>query len=89
MENNSFIPILLCVIGALWALLLAIGGYCLKRISDKLDGLIVHREGCLTSFADRKRNSEDHAEFFRRTDEHERRLTKLECQTKGSSGGKV
>lgn len=80
MESSSFITILLSIIGALWGLLLVVGGYCLKRISDKLDGLIVHRESCLTAFADRKRNSEDHAEFFRRTEEHERRLTKLECQ---------
>lgn len=80
MENDFFITLLLSIIGALWALLLGVGGYCLKRISDKLDGLIVHREGCLTAFADRKRNGEDHAEFYRRTDDHERRLTKLECQ---------
>lgn len=31
------------------------------------------------AFADRDGNSRDHREFFRRTDDHENRLTRLEA----------
>ena len=80
MDNGHFITVLLGVIFGLWVLLLGVGGYCLKRISDKLDDLVVHREGCIMAFADRDGNSRDHREFFRRTDDHERRLTRLEAE---------
>lgn len=80
MGENHFIVILLSVIAALWAILLGVGGYCLKRISGKLDDLIVHRMDCITSFADAKKNAADHAAFYARTDDHEKRLTKLECE---------
>lgn len=32
------------------------------------------------AFADRDGNSRDHREFFRRIDDHERRLTRLEAE---------
>lgn len=86
MEHSHFITILVSVIGALWIILLAVGGYCLKRISDKIDELIVHRHACLTTFADRNRNREDHVEFFRRTDDHESRIGRLEIRV-GMNGG--
>lgn len=60
--------------------LLLVGGYCLKRISDKIDALIVHRQKCLRDFADRNGNKEDHAELFRRTDNHESRIARLEAR---------
>ena len=79
MNDSHFINVLLGVIAGLWVLLLGVGGYCLKRISDKLDDLVVHREGCIMAFADRDGTSRDHREFFRRTDDHENRLTRLEA----------
>ena len=57
MDNGHFITVLLGVIFGLWVLLLGVGSYCLKRISDKLDDLVVHREGCIMAFADRDGNS--------------------------------
>ena len=80
MDNGHFITVLLGVIFGLWVLLLGVGGYCLKRISDKLDDLAVHREGCIMAFANRDGSARDHREFFRRTDDHERRLTRLEAE---------
>lgn len=79
MDNGHFITVLLGVIARLWVLLLGVGGYCLKRISDKLDDLVVHREGCIMAFANRDGNASDHREFFRRTDDHGIRLTRLEA----------
>lgn len=70
--------VLVGVISGLWVLVVAIGGYAFKRIHEKLDGLVVHQTGCLRAFADKKSNAEDHREFYRRTDDHERRLIQLE-----------
>jgi len=72
--------VLLGVISALWLVVVGMGGYAFKRIHEKLDGLVVHQTGCIRAFADRKGNAEDHREFFRRTDDHERRLTRLEAE---------
>lgn len=80
MDNGYFITLLLGVVAGLWGLLLGVGGYCFKRISDELDALVVQREGCIMAFADRDGNSRDHREFYRRTDDHERRLTRLEAE---------
>ena len=44
MDNGHFITVLLGVIFGLWVLLLGVGSYCLKRISDKLDDLVVVRD---------------------------------------------
>ena len=66
------------VISALWLIVVGIGGYAFKRIHEKLDMLVVHQTGCIRTFADKKSNAEDHREFFRRTDDHERRLIRLE-----------
>lgn len=79
MDNGHFITVLLGVIFGLWVLLLGVGGYCLKRFSDKLDDLVVHRESCIMAFANRDGNASDHREFYRRTDDHENRLTRLEA----------
>ena len=80
MDNGHFITVLLGVIFGLWGLLLGVGGYFFKRINDRLDVLMAQREGCIMAFADRGGNSRDHREFFRRTDDHERRLTLLEAE---------
>lgn len=74
--------VLMGVISGLWVLVVAIGGYAFRRIHDKLDDLVVHQTGCIRSFADKKSNAEDHREFFRRTDDHERRLIQLEAAQK-------
>lgn len=78
-------PYFVGLLGVLWFIVVGFGAYWLKRMSDKLDALTVHKEGCLRSFADKNSNASDHAEFFRRTNDHERRLTRLECQ-RGISG---
>ena len=80
MDNGHFITVLLGVIFGLWGVLLGVGGYFFKRINDRLDVLMAQREGCIMAFADRAGNSRDHREFFRRTDDHERRLTRLETE---------
>lgn len=74
--------VLIGVISGLWVLVVAIGGYAFRRIHEKLDELTTHQTGCLRSFADKKSNNEDHREFFRRTDDHERRLIQLEAEHK-------
>lgn len=81
-QESHFITILFTVIAALWFILIGVGGYCLKRISSKLDELIVHRLGCMTSFADAKKNAADHAVFYAFKESAEMRLTKLECSRK-------
>ena len=80
MDNGHFITVLLGVIFGLWVLLLGVGGYFFKRINDRLDVLMAQREGCIMAFADRGGDSRDHREVFRRTDDHERRLTRLEAE---------
>mgnify|MGYP005921115485 CR=1 FL=1 len=70
--------VLLGVISGLWLIVAGAGGYAIRRIHEKLDTLVVHQTGCLRSFADKKSNADDHREFFRRTDDHERRLIRLE-----------
>ncbi len=74
--------ILVGVISGLWVLVVAMGTYAFRRIHEKLDALVVHQTGCLRAFADKKSNAEDHREFFRRTDDHERRLIQLEAEHK-------
>lgn len=78
--------ILLGVISALWIIVAGAGGYAIRRIHEKLDTLVVHQTGCIRAFADKKGNAEDHREFFRRTDDHERRLIRLETDM-GRKGG--
>lgn len=78
--SSTLIPFLLGLLGILWVLVASLGAFCFKRIFDRLDALVVHKEGCLTTFANKDSNAEDHAKLFSRTDEHDRRLTKLETQ---------
>ena len=78
---------LLGLVSALWFIVVGMGGYAFKRIHDKLDTLVVHQTGCIRSFADKRSNAEDHREFFRRTDDHERRLIRLESGMKDAGGG--
>lgn len=80
MTDTHFITVLLAVVSALWFLLVGVVGYSLRRINEKLDELGVHQTGCIRAYADRTRNAEDHKEFYRRTDDHERRLTLLEAE---------
>lgn len=70
--------ILLGVISALWLIVVGVSGYEFKRIHEKLDNLAVHQTGCLRMFADRERNDAAHREFYRRTDDLDRRVTRLE-----------
>ncbi len=79
--------IMLGVISALWLIVVGIGGYAFRRIHEKLDTLVVHQTGCIRAFADKKSNADDHREFFRRTDDHERRLIRLESGMMEARGG--
>ncbi len=74
--SSTLIPLLLAVIGCLVVVLLWLG----KRMHEKLDKLMVHRESCFLCFAAKGSNDADHAEFFKRTNDHETRLTMLENQ---------
>ena len=74
--------ILVGVISALWLIVAGAGGYAFRRVHEKLDALMVQQTGCIRAFADKKSNAEDHREFFRRTDDHERRLIQLEAEHK-------
>lgn len=80
MTDAHFITVLLAVVSALWFLLVGVVSYSHRRISEKLDELVVHQAGCIRTFADRTRNAEDHKEFYRRTDDHEKRLIQLETE---------
>lgn len=85
MEHTAAISVTLTpyfvgLLGVLWAIVIGFGAYWLKRMSDKLDTLIVHKEGCLQSFADRADNAKDHAELFRSRNDHERRLVTVETR---------
>lgn len=78
--SSTLIPLLLSALGILWIAVVGIGAFCFKRIFDRLDQLVVHKESCLTSFANKDSNSEDHVKFFARLDEHDRRIVRLETQ---------
>lgn len=71
------------VIGALWSVLLAAGGYWLKRISDKLDTLFEHREQCLRDFADRGRNDAAHKEFYDKLAVQSQDIARLTTRVEG------
>ena len=71
-------PYMVEIIGVLWTIVMGFGGYWLKRMSDKLDVLLVHREECLNRFADRAANNSAHQKLFESRDNHEKRLTKVE-----------
>lgn len=73
-------PFLVGLMGVLWSVLVIFVGYWIKRIAHKVDALSVHKESCITSFANRERNTADHDELFKRTNSHEIRITKLETQ---------
>ena len=74
--SSVLTPLLLAVIGVLVAVLIWLG----KRMHEKIDALTVHRESCLRYFVDRNSNAADHEEFYKRTNDHETRLTLLESQ---------
>lgn len=78
MSENVF----LSVISALWLVVVGVGGYAFKRVHEKLDGLVVHQTGCIRAFADRERNDAAHREFYRRTDDLDKRVTRLEERAK-------
>lgn len=61
---NGTAELLIYLIGGLWSVLFAIGGFWLKRISDKIDVIFEHREQCVRDFADRERNDKAHKEFY-------------------------
>lgn len=75
---NDHVAMLLALTGALWAALAAVGGFCLKRLSDKIDALVTHREGCFGLFAEKRRAEQEYARLSRRIDDHEGRLARLE-----------
>lgn len=78
--SSTLIPLLLGVLGILWVLVVSLGAFCFKRIFDRLDELVVHRENCLTIFANKSSNAEDHLKFFARLDDHDRRLVRIETR---------
>ncbi|WP_165078881.1 MULTISPECIES: hypothetical protein [unclassified Desulfovibrio] len=75
-------PYFIGLLGVLWAIVLGFGAFWLKRLSDKVDTLIVHKEGCLMIFADRVDNAKDHAELFKSRNDHERRIVSIETRLK-------
>jgi len=74
--------ILMAVIGAMWTILLAVVGYGVRRLSEKVDSLIIHREDCISRFADRENNERSHARLFEKHEDHERRLAHLEARVR-------
>ena len=75
--NND---VLLSVIGIMWSVLFAVGGFWLKRISDKLDQIFEHRERCVRDFADRARNDQAHKEFYDKLAVHATDLSRLSAR---------
>ncbi|WP_458400046.1 hypothetical protein [Mailhella sp.] len=72
--------LLIYVVGAMWSVLFAVGGFWLKRISDKLDLIFEHREQCVRDFADRARNDAAHKEFYDRLAVHSQDITRLSAR---------
>lgn len=81
MAGESSTLIYSCL-GALWTVLLALGGYGLKRISEKLDALIEHREACVRSFADKESNNKQHTEIYSHLRDHDSRISVVEYALK-------
>lgn len=86
--SSTLIPILLGVLGVLWAIVVSLGAFCFKRIFHRLDELVVHKASCLTTFASKSGNAEDHARFFHRLDDHDRRIVRLEARVEMQSNRK-
>ena len=68
------------VISVLWTVIMGIGAFWLKRMSDKIDALVVHRQECLKLFADSNANVSAHNKLFAFVEDHEKRLTKVESE---------
>lgn len=61
----------------LWLLFGA--GWWLSKLSAKVDALMQIRQDCITRFADKTRNSEDHRRLWNRIDDIDRRITTVEA----------
>lgn len=75
--SAAFAPYL---INILWGALFSVVIYWVKGVSNKLDKLIVHKEGCITMFAEREANSKEHGEIKGEIRDHEKRITSVETK---------
>lgn len=71
--------VMLAVIAGLLSILGAAFGWWLSKLSAKVDALMQIRQDCITRFADKKRNSEDHCRLWNRIDDIDRRITTVEA----------
>nr|WP_294510548.1 hypothetical protein [uncultured Bilophila sp.] len=61
--------LLLMAVCGLLALLFGFLAWWGAGVSRKIDGLIMHREGCISRFADKENNSSDHRRMWKVLDE--------------------
>lgn len=71
--------VMLAVIAGLLSILGAAFGWWLSKLSAKVDALMQIRQDCITRFADKTRNSEDHCRLWNRIDDIDRRITTVEA----------
>lgn len=71
--------VMLAVIAGLLSILGAAFGWWLSKLSAKVDALMQIRQDCITRFADKTRNSEDHRHLWNRIDDIDRRITTVEA----------
>lgn len=86
MDFTQLLLVVTCGLSATVAGLVAWWG---NGVSKKIDALVMHREGCISRFADRENNSSDHRRMWKAIDEqktvshgHGIRLDALEQQMK-------
>lgn len=78
--SEALTPYLTALINVLWGALFSVVIYWVKGVSNKLDKLIVHKEGCITMFAEREANAKEHTEINHDLRDHERRIVNVETR---------
>lgn len=79
MTSLDFMQVMLALIAGLLSILGTAFGWWLSKLSAKVDALMQIRQDCITRFADKARNSEDHRRLWTRVDDLDRRITTVEA----------
>lgn len=85
--SPEYAEIMRTCLGALWTVLLMVGGYILKsnsskidKIDNKIEELKDHKAHCVEVFADRERNDKAHKEFYDRLAVHDSQINELKVR---------
>lgn len=72
MDSVAFLNIMLSLLAGLLSVLTIVFCWWASRLSDKIDDLMIHHQGCIKEFANDEDNDDEHLRIFGRLENLER-----------------